>query len=149
MTEDATADASALAKHQRTVQFDGQPVTVSPLEIGQILQVAPELSALIPAADRMLRDGVDESAAVLDMIATCGPSLLVVVEVCTGVPQATLRASRDVAGLCRLAAAVVGLNASFFGDQLGEIREAVAELVQQLLPGGQTPSTPLSAPATA
>ena len=150
--EDDTA--AAFIPQAETLTFNGQAITVQPLSVMQAIQIGRVLKQVLPALDRLaplLQDGElggDDLGLLVELLADYGEPMTEAVAIATGLPLQDVQGSRDIAGLIGLIAAVIRGNVSFFAQQvaphLAGLRNAAAANG-----ASPTPSTPLSAPATA
>lgn len=154
----AQEDGAEFIPQAHTVRFNGEDITVAPLNVLQVIQVSRALKAVLPALDRvqqllvardgaMAQPGADEIAIVVELLADYGEPLTEGIALCIGKPLDFVRGASDFAGLFALIAAIVRVNVDFFGQQAGPhlagLRSAVAAHGD-----GATPSTPSAAPAT-
>lgn len=150
--EDDTA--AAFIPQAETLTFNGQAITVQPLAVMQAIQIGRVLKQVLPSLDRMaplLKEG-DVGAAdvplLVELLSDFGEPMTEAVAIATGLPLQDVQRSRDIAGLIGVIAAIVRVNVDFFAQQvapyLAGLRNAAAANG-----AGPTPSTPLSAPATA
>lgn len=138
----------------RTVRFNGEDITVQPLDVLQVIQVSRSLKAVLPALDRVQAllgaaqdaPGKEEAAIVVELLADYGEPLTEGIAHAIRKPVAFVRQSQDFAGLFALFSAVLGVNADFFARQVGPF---LAGLRAAPAPGaGPTPSTDSAAPGT-
>ena len=153
--EDDTAHA--FLPVARSVQFNGQDLTVDTLDVLQIIKISGTLKKVLPALDHvqalMDRPGADlaepgaaELGIVVELLADYGEPLTEAVAIAIRRPLAEVQGSKDVTGLVELIFAIVKVNADFFVHQAGPRLAALRERLAS--GGGLTPSTVLSAPAT-
>lgn len=150
--EDDTA--AAFIPQAETLTFNGQAITVQPLAVMQAIQIGRVLKQVLPSLDRMaplLQEGElegEDLGLLVELLADYGEPMTEAVAIATGLPLQDVQGSRDLAGLIGLIAAVIRGNVSFFAQQvaphLAGLRNAAAANG-----ASPTPSTPLSAPATA
>ena len=150
--EDDTA--AAFIPQAQELTFNGQPIAVQPLCVLQVIQISRSLKQVLPALDRiapLLQEGEpqgEDLGLLVQLLADYGEPLTEAVAIATGLPLKDVQGSRDMSGLIGLIAAIVRVNTDFFVQQaaphLAGLREAVAGSG-----AGPTPSTPLSALATA
>lgn len=149
--EDETA--GAFVPEAQPLTFNGQAITVRPLTVLQAIQISRSLKVVLPALDSiapLLAGDLsgDDVGLLVQLLADYGEPMTEAVAIATGLPLADVQGSSDMAGLIALIAAVIRGNVSFFAQQvapyLAGLRNAAAANG-----ASPTPSTPLSAPATA
>lgn len=154
----ARDEAAAFVTVTRNVQFNGQDVTIKPLDVGKIIQISGDLKAAVPALFALADDSkgatdAEQLTEFLNVLASHGDAVLRMLSIATGVQQGVLSTSSDLAGLWRMAMACYELNHSFFGPQiahlLGDLSNRVGGLAALLAGAGAMPSTTSSVPATA
>lgn len=149
--EDDTA--AAFIPEAQALTFNGQAITVQPLEVMQAILIGRVLKQVLPSLDRLaplLQDseqGDVDVGLLVELLADYGEPMTEAVAIATGLPLKDVQGSRDIAGLIGVIAAIVRVNVDFFAQQvapyLADLRNAAAANG-----AGPTPSTPLSAPGT-
>lgn len=152
----AQEDGAEFIPQAHVVRFNGEDITVEPLDVLQVIQVSRALKAVLPALDRAqvllgadaagAEAGADEVALVVELLADYGEPLTEGIAMAIRKPVDFVRRAKDFAGLIALVGAVMRVNVDFFAHQvapsLAGLRAAVAN------GDGPMPSTPSSLPAT-
>lgn len=127
---------SVIAPIESDVQFNGKPVKIVPLKVGQLPKFARALKGIAVAHLDALAKG--DYGVLFDLIGDHGEDIIVALAVATGLPESELKDS-EVDEAVSLAVSVMKVNADFFARRL---MPAVKKAMDQANGVGRTASNP-------